>query len=201
MEITIDYAKRRLNDSTVQCLMALGDMAPGESRVRHAFMEASPVQQAQLEDAAVMALNRAALGVGAGAPLTLHKSAAIVRQPGADLVAWHSDFCGDFPLPPRNTGEVLLRRSAHSCSVVATTRASPQVHTHWHPRTPACRVATRSPAVPILAPHRSGALQRPCPDRDLVLPEWQLTHARRPLRARRLAPPRLARPRFGLWHL
>ena len=35
--------------------------------------------------------------------------AAIVRQPGAAPVAWHSDFCGHFPLPPLNTGHVLLR--------------------------------------------------------------------------------------------
>ena len=90
------------------------DMVPGESRVRHAFIEFSVALARQLGNQTLMNLNRLALGVGSEAPLTVHKSAAIVRMPGAHAVAWHSDFCGDgdFPLPPQNTGEVLLRDPA-----------------------------------------------------------------------------------------
>lgn len=98
-----------LRRDVVEVLDPERDMRPGESRVRHAFMESSPVQQAQLGHETIMDLNRLLLGVPDGADMTLHKSAAIVRQPGSPAVAWHSDFCGHFPLPPLNTGHVLLR--------------------------------------------------------------------------------------------
>ena len=98
-----------LRRDVVEALDPDRDMLPGESRVRHAFMESSPVLQAQLGHETIMDLNRLLLGVPEGHDMTLHKSAAIVRQPGAAPVAWHSDFCGHFPLPPLNTGHVLLR--------------------------------------------------------------------------------------------
>ena len=100
---------KALRRDVVEVLDPDRDMRPGESRVRHAFMESSPVQQAQLGHETIMELNRLLLGVPDGGDMTLHKSAAIVRQPGSPAVAWHSDFCGHFPLPPLNTGHVLLR--------------------------------------------------------------------------------------------
>ena len=41
--------------------------------------------------------------------MTVHRSAAIIRMPGSQPVAWHTDWCGFSTDAPRNSGDVLNR--------------------------------------------------------------------------------------------
>ena len=103
----------------VHRVMPAGDMDEGTSLVRHAFVEFCPeAQQLLLHDKA-MAIQCKLLGVTPGVDdheVTVHRSAAIVRTPGAGKgqasSPWHSDFTGHEPLPLTNASAHLNRGEA-----------------------------------------------------------------------------------------
>lgn len=84
-----------------------GPIAPGETRIIHAFVEFAPDEQlAFLENEAWLKLQEHVLGSDA---LTVHRTAAIYKAPGAKPITWHSDWCGFHDGPPRNANDVLNR--------------------------------------------------------------------------------------------
>lgn len=76
----------------------------GESRTRHAWIESGPGAWSLLECESFMAIHRHLIGTN---NLTVHRSAAIIRMPGAGPVGWHTDWCGFHNGPPRHSGDVL----------------------------------------------------------------------------------------------
>ena len=78
----------------------------GESRTRHAWVESGPKAWSLMECEPFMAIHRHLIGTD---DLTVHRSAAIVRMPGSQPVAWHTDWCGFDEGPPKNSGDVLNR--------------------------------------------------------------------------------------------
>ena len=79
-------------------------LEPTQSRTRHAWIESGPGAWSLLEYEPFIAIHRHLIGTD---DLTVHRSAAIIRMPGSAPVAWHTDWCGFYEGPPRNTGEVL----------------------------------------------------------------------------------------------
>ena len=79
-------------------------LEPAQSRTRHAWIESGPGAWSLLEYEPFIAIHRHLIGTD---DLTVHRSAAIIRMPGSAPVAWHTDWCGFYEGPPRNTGEVL----------------------------------------------------------------------------------------------
>ena len=79
-------------------------LEPAQSRARHAWIESGPGAWSLLEYEPFIAIHRHLIGTD---DLTVHRSAAIIRMPGSAPVAWHTDWCGFYEGPPRNTGEVL----------------------------------------------------------------------------------------------
>lgn len=83
-----------------------GDLEPGQSRTRHAWVESGSGAWELLGYERFMGIHRHLIGTDA---LTVHRSAAIIRMPGSHPVAWHTDWCGFSTGAPRNSGEVLNR--------------------------------------------------------------------------------------------
>ena len=81
-------------------------LQPGETRVQIDFIEHAPPLWELLEHEDFIRLNRAILGT---ADLTIHRSAAILKNAGAGPVTWHTDWHGYGPLPARTPNEVLNR--------------------------------------------------------------------------------------------
>lgn len=81
-------------------------LAPGETRVQTDFIEHAPPLWDLLEHEGFLRLNRAILGTG---DLTVHRSAAILKNVGAGPVTWHTDWHGYGPLPARTPNEILNR--------------------------------------------------------------------------------------------
>ena len=81
-------------------------LGPGESRIRHAWIESGPGAWSLLEHEPFMEIHRHLIGTD---EMTVHRSAAIVRMPGSAPVGWHSDWQGFGEGPPKNAGEVLNR--------------------------------------------------------------------------------------------
>ena len=95
-----------LKDS-VRCVVNPDDdMGPGQSRTFHAFIEHSPPLARLLENQRYLDISRRLLGDEA---ITLHRTAAIIRNPGSSGMAWHTDW--SFPAaagtPPRSASDVL----------------------------------------------------------------------------------------------
>lgn len=80
-------------------------LGPGESCIRHAWIESGPGAWGLLDYEPFMKINRRLIGASA---LTIHRSAAIVRMPGSKPVAWHTDWSG-FADEIRESGDVLNR--------------------------------------------------------------------------------------------
>ena len=83
-----------------------GELKRGESRTRHAWIESGPGAWQVLVHEPFMKIHRHLIGSDA---LTLHRSAAIIRMPGSQPVAWHTDWCGFSTDTPKNSGDVLNR--------------------------------------------------------------------------------------------
>ena len=97
-----------LKDSVRQVVNPNHDLGPGQSRVFHAFIEHSPSLAKLLENESYHNISRRLLNTDSK-DLTVHRSAAIIRNPGSSGMEWHSDWA---PLsaagtPPRNANEVL----------------------------------------------------------------------------------------------
>ncbi len=82
------------------------ELEPGQSSTRHAWIESGPGAWQVLEYEPFMKIHHHLIGSDA---LTLHRSAAIIRMPGSQPVAWHTDWCGFSTDAPKNSGEVLNR--------------------------------------------------------------------------------------------
>ena len=82
-----------------------GALAAGQSSTRHAWIESGPGAWSLLEFEPFMNIHRHLIGTD---ELTLHRSAAIIRMPGSQPVAWHTDWCG-YSTEIRNSGDVLNR--------------------------------------------------------------------------------------------
>jgi len=78
----------------------------GQSRTRHAWIESGPGAWQLLEYEPFMQVHRHLIGTD---QLTVHRSAAIIRMPGSQPVAWHTDWCGFSNRRPKNSGDVLNR--------------------------------------------------------------------------------------------
>ena len=78
----------------------------GESRTRHAWVESGAGAWQLLEYAPFMKIHRHLIGTE---KMTVHRSAAIIRMPGSQPVAWHTDWCGFSTDTPKNSGDVLNR--------------------------------------------------------------------------------------------
>ncbi len=81
-------------------------LKPGESKVRHAWIESGPGAWALLNYEPFMEIHRHLIGSD---ELTVHRSAAIIRMPGSQTVRWHTDWCGFSNEAPKNSGDVLNR--------------------------------------------------------------------------------------------
>ena len=81
-----------------------GSLKPGESRTRHAWIESGAGAWQLLEYQPFVDIHRHMLGTD---QLTVHRSAAIIRMPGSQPVAWHTDWCGFDDGPPQNPSDVL----------------------------------------------------------------------------------------------
>ena len=81
-----------------------GKLGPGQSSTRHAWVESGPGAWEMMEHEPFMRIHRHLIGSD---ELTIHRSAAIIRMPGSAPVGWHTDWCGFYGGPPRNSGEVL----------------------------------------------------------------------------------------------
>ena len=93
-----------LKDSVRFVLDSQGDLRAGETRVKHAFIEYSQPLRRLLEHEAYLSINRYILQTD---EMTIHRSAAILKQVGAGPVTWHTDFDGFADGPPRNCNQVL----------------------------------------------------------------------------------------------
>ncbi len=82
------------------------ELKPGESRTRHAWIESGPGAWQLLEYAPFMKIHRHLIGTE---EMTVHRSAAIIRMPRSQPVAWHTDWCGFSTDTPKNSGDVLNR--------------------------------------------------------------------------------------------
>ncbi len=82
------------------------DLGPGQSRTFHAFVEHSPSLARLLENEDYLKISRRLLQ---SEELTVHRSAAIIRNHGSSGMAWHTDW--SFPTAagtmPRNANGVL----------------------------------------------------------------------------------------------
>ena len=100
----------------IERVIPASDIAENGSQVRHAFAEFSPAARQLLLNDTAMSIQQLLLGVTEGVnddELTVHRSAAIVRRPGAGAGGasspWHSDFTGYSPLPLMNASVHLNR--------------------------------------------------------------------------------------------
>lgn len=82
------------------------ELARGQSRTRHAWIESGVGAWQLLEYEPFMKIHRHLIGTE---EMTVHRSAAIIRMPGSQPVAWHTDWCGFSRGAPRNSGDVLNR--------------------------------------------------------------------------------------------
>ena len=95
-----------LQESVRQVLDPGGALGPGESYTHTSFVEQSPALWKLLDYAPFMRVQRLFCQAE---ELTIHRSAAILRNPGSSPLAWHSDWHGFTQGPPQNAGDVLNR--------------------------------------------------------------------------------------------
>src|SRR5690606_8521597 len=86
-------------------------LAAGETRVKHAFVEYSRPLWKLLKNEKWLRIQQHFHGTD---DLSLHRSAAILKNVGAPALEWHTDWCGYAPQPPRNANEVLNRSEGPS---------------------------------------------------------------------------------------
>ena len=82
------------------------ELEHGQSRTRHAWVESGPGAWQLLGYDPFMKIHRHLIGTD---EMTVHRSAAIIRMPGSQPVAWHTDWCGFSTDAPKNSGDVLNR--------------------------------------------------------------------------------------------
>ena len=95
---------KELQESVVEVLDPDGTLGKGNSFTHTAFVEHSPASWKLLDHEPFMRVMRFYCGDGG---LTVHRSAAIIRNPGSDPLGWHTDWHGFSEGPPQNAGDVL----------------------------------------------------------------------------------------------
>jgi hypothetical protein len=93
-----------LKDSVRTVLDPNDDLQPGETRARHGFIECSRPLWKLLEDEPFLSIYHCLLGT---TEMTVHRSAALLKNVGAGVGYWHTDWCGFMTGPPRGDGQVL----------------------------------------------------------------------------------------------
>ena len=95
-----------LQESVRQVLDPDGALAPGESYTHTTFVEHAPALWQLLDYEPFLRVHRLFCQAD---ELTIHRSAAILRNPGSSPLSWHSDWHGFTQGPPQNAGDVLNR--------------------------------------------------------------------------------------------
>ena len=83
-----------------------GTLGPGESYTHPTFVEHAPALWKLLDYEPYLRVQRLFCQAD---ELTIHRSAAILRNPGSSPLTWHSDWHGFSQGPPQNVGDVLNR--------------------------------------------------------------------------------------------
>ena len=95
-----------LQDAVLQAIDPDGALGPGESFTHTSFVEHAPVLWQLLDYEPFLRVHRLFCQAD---ELTIHRSAAILRNPGSAPLSWHSDWHGFNQGPPQNAGDVLNR--------------------------------------------------------------------------------------------
>lgn len=80
------------------------NLAPRQTRVRHAFCDVAPCILKLLDDEPWMAIQRHLLGAD---KMTVHRCAAILKNVGSPPVTWHTDWTGYITNGVKNANTVL----------------------------------------------------------------------------------------------
>jgi len=80
------------------------NLAPGESRTRHAFCDVAPCILELFDNEPWLRLQEHIYGTK---ELTIHRCASILKNVGAIPVTWHTDWCGYRNHEPRDSNEIL----------------------------------------------------------------------------------------------
>ena len=95
-----------LQESVKQILDPDGTLGEGNSYTHASFIEHSPTLWKMLDHEPFMRAQRVFCQAD---ELTIHRTAAILRNPGSAPLRWHSDWGGYHQGPPRDPGDVLNR--------------------------------------------------------------------------------------------
>lgn len=93
-----------LKDSIRDVLDPNNDLQPAESRGQHSFIEYSRPMWKLLEDEPFLKINQRLLDT---TEMTVHRSAAFLKNVGTGVGAWHTDWLGFKPGPPQAANQVL----------------------------------------------------------------------------------------------
>ena len=102
--IPIEHVEQ-LKSSIDQVLNPHRDLEPGQTRVSHGFVEFSPPLLKLFDNPAWLAIHERLMGTR---EMTVHRSAAILKNAGCPAGAWHTDWSFNNG-PPLNSGDVLNR--------------------------------------------------------------------------------------------
>ena len=95
-----------LQESVKQVLDPDDTLGEGNSFTHTSFVEHSPASWKLLDHEPFMRVQSFFCGSD---ELTIHRTAAILRNPGSAPLAWHTDWHGFSDGPPQNAGDVLNR--------------------------------------------------------------------------------------------
>ena len=106
-----DELAERLRRDIVEVLDPEGDAEQGSTRMSSNFIEHSPACESLLHEPLLMSIHKAFIGSDAERGMTLHRTSARIKMPGAAVHPWHEDYTGDAPLEegPKSSAEVLNR--------------------------------------------------------------------------------------------
>lgn len=97
------------------------DLKPGDVRFKHAFMEYAPAMIKLIDDERFRAFSAFMFETE---ELTLHRSASIVRAPGGNGMAWHTDM-SHYDGPPRGIDDILNKDHRHFSGPFYLTGSNP----------------------------------------------------------------------------
>ena len=101
-----DALVEALQESVKEVLDPDDSLGEGNSFTHTSFIEHSPVMWKMLDHEPFMKVQRV---FSRAEELTIHRSAAILRNPGSEPLRWHSDWRGFSRRPPIDSGDVLNR--------------------------------------------------------------------------------------------
>ena len=104
-----DELAERLRRDIVAVLDPEGDAEQGSTRMSSNFIEHSPACESLLHEPLLMSIHKALIGSDAERGMTLHRTSARIKMPGAAVHPWHEDYTGGTSLPPKSSAEVLNR--------------------------------------------------------------------------------------------